>query len=193
MRGCTALVCYGLSNLPAANAEVTSAMQGVLSLSSNVAGVERAYDALKYRMFAESPHIEVTMPTLQWPHLAPPGRHVLMARVHYVPAEESAGAVGSACDAALEEALPGLADRAVHRSVFLPRDLGRKFGVADAGLSHGELALDQVLFMRPLPSMSRYRTPFRGLYLGGSGCHPGPMVNGAAGVLAARALLRVTA
>jgi phytoene dehydrogenase-like protein len=130
------------------------------------------------------------VPTVRWPTLAPNGKHVLVARVQYVPYQIDQLdhlANGESVTAAIGRAVPGFEARVLHRSVLTPRDLETQFAVTNGALTHGELTLDQILFMRPVAGLGRHAMPIDGLYLGGSGAHPGPGVLGGAGWLAARA------
>jgi phytoene dehydrogenase-like protein len=192
MRGCSGYVCYGTAELsPAlATAKEQDALKAVISLTSSLDGIERAYDAVKYGAVAPNPHVEIAIPTARWPALAPAGQHVIMARAHYVPHGIARDTMASRVDGAVEAAFPGFLSRVLHRVALAPADVAERYAVREGSLSHGELTLDQVLFMRPLPALSQYFTPIDGLLLGGSGCHPGPGAEGSAGVLAAKALLR---
>ena len=98
-------------------------------------------------------------------------------------------ALGDAITATIDRSMVGFADAIVARQVLTPVDLEQRFGLTDGALTHGELTLDQILFMRPIPGHGRHAMPVRGLYLGGSGAHPGPGVVGGAGVLAAKGVL----
>jgi phytoene dehydrogenase-like protein len=193
MRGCTAFVFYGFDADIDASAPFTSAV----SLTSTTGALERAADAAKYGEVSQEPHVEFFVPTLRWKQLAPPGQHVLSARVQYAPYRLKGGwdndkacAVAEKATAMIGRAIPGLAESISHRVVLTPKDLEERFGVTEGALTHGELMLDQILFMRPVPSWGRYAMPIEGLYLGGSGAHPGPGVLGGAGYLAARAALK---
>jgi phytoene dehydrogenase-like protein len=199
-RGCTSYVCYALDRLPTVPGleNPAEALAGVITLTRTMDDLERAYDAAKYGAASAAPHVEITVPTLRWPALAPAGKHVLMARVQYVP--RSAPAEGASdsglpspeadvVTAAIERAMPGCVDSVLHRTVFTPRDLGARYGVTDGALTHGELTLDQILFMRPVPGSGRYAMPIPGLYLGGKGAHPGPGVLGGPGWLGARRMI----
>ena len=90
---------------------------------------------------------------------------------------------------AIETISPGFGSRVRHRAAWSPADLAERFGLREGGAAQGELALDQILFMRPVPGWGHHRTPVSGLYLGGVGTHPGPGVLGGAGWLAARQML----
>src|SRR5690606_12747723 len=180
LQGCTTYVLYALDALPEPGGPDRAAelLRGVVSLTPNVDLLERAADAAKYGQVPAHPHIEVTAPTLHWPALAPTGRHVLVARVHYTPyrlrtpAERDAARTHDIADAAtraIDEELPGFAARVTARAALTPADLEQRFGLTEGAATHGELALDQILFMRPLAGYSRYATPIEGLYLCGAG------------------------
>ncbi len=196
-RGCTATVRYGMQRLPDAGADAEM-LRGVVSCTPTLDGLERAADAAKYGAVAERPHVEITVPTLTWPALAPDGQHVAIARAQYAPYTLREGAwdharreaLGDAVTAVVDEALPGFSSRVVHREVLTPRDLADRYGLTEGARSHGELTLDQILFMRPISGWAHHALPVRGLYLGGAGAHPGPGIPGGAGWLAARRLLR---
>jgi phytoene dehydrogenase-like protein len=201
LRGCTALVRFALDRLPDVSGfdDSTSALTGTMSLTPSLDGLERAYDAAKYGGVCDEPHVEITAPTTRWPSLAPAGQHVLLARVQYAPYALRGGAVwddtrscelGETVTTVIGRVMPGFADAVLHREVLTPPDLERRFGVTQGSMTHGEMTLDQILFMRPLPGWGRYSTPIDGLYLAGSGAHPGPGVLGGAGWLAAKRILR---
>ena len=183
-RGCTGYVIYALDALPSIRGLAPEALAGIVSLTPDLVSMERAADATKYGTIAERPHVELHAPTLLWPSLAPAGRHVLIARAHYVPFA-SRDAFDPRVDAAIESVAPGFDARILHRVVWSPRDLEERFGLREGAASQGELALDQILFMRPVAGWGRHATPLTGLYLGGAGTHPGPGILGGAGWLAA--------
>ena len=201
LRGCTAFVRFALDRLPDVSGfdDSTSALTGTVSLTPSLDALERAYDAAKYGDISGEPHVEITAPTTRWPSLAPAGQHVLVARVQYAPYQLRGGAVwddtrscelGETVTKAIGRVMPGVADAVLHREVLTPPDLERCFGVTHGAMTHGEMTLDQILFMRPIPGWGRYSTPIDGLYLAGSGAHPGPGVLGGAGWLAAKRILR---
>jgi phytoene dehydrogenase-like protein len=142
--------------------------------------------------------VEVSVPSVRWPNLAPSGKHVLVARVQYAPyrlkggAKWDAGRRESLADkaiAAIEAVAPGFGSRILARVAWSPADLEERFGLTEGAPHQGELGLDQILFMRPVAGWGRHATPIDRLYLGGSGSHPGPGVLGGAGWLAAGRLL----
>jgi phytoene dehydrogenase-like protein len=197
-RGCTSVVLYALGRLPEVPGLPREALSSVVSLTGSLEALERAADAAKYGEVPESPHVEVTVPTLRHPELAPEGRHVLIARVQYAPYRLREGAawdvtrreaLADAVTTAIERTIPGFASAIEHRIAHSPRDLAERFGLREGAPSHGELGLDQILFMRPVPGWGRHTTPIGGLYLGGAGTHPGPGILGGPGWLAARRLL----
>ncbi len=197
-RGCTAWALYALDALPELPGLAREALAGVVSLTGDLVALERAADAAKYGAVSERPHVELHAPTLLWPSLAPEGRHVLVARIQYAPFHLRDGAVWDAArtddlarraDAAIAAVAPGFAARVLHRVLWTPHDLERRFGLPEGAASQGEMSLDQILFMRPVAGFGRHATPIAGLYLGGAGTHPGPGVLGAPGWLAARKAL----
>ena len=192
-RGCTSFVLYALDALPD-----LPGLAGTVSLTPDLVTLDRAADAAKYGSVPERPHVEITVPSLAWPSLAPDGQHVMVARVQYAPYRLRDGAqwdgprreaLADGVTAAIESVAPGFGARILHRAAWSPLDLERTFGLREGASSQGELALDQILFMRPVAGWGRHATPIAGLYLGGAGTHPGPGILGGAGWLAAERLL----
>jgi phytoene dehydrogenase-like protein len=198
-RGCTAFVTYALERLPdVPGLPGTEAMVGMVSLTPTVRALEKAADAAKYGTFSEQPHVEFTVPTIAAPQHASGGRHVLVARAQYAPYRLREGAAWDAArrdalaktvTAAIEAVSPCFSSRILHQVTWTPRDLEDRFGLREGAVSHGELGLDQILFMRPVAGWGGHATPIAGLYLGGAGSHPGPGVLGGAGWLAAQRIL----
>lgn len=189
LRGCTTIVQYALDTLPNAPGLSANNLASVVSLSPSLDHIERAYDDAKYGRVSSAPHVELSVPSLRWPSLAPSGKHVLVARAQYTPYTAANAACCDPITAAIANALPGFADRILQTKVLTPRDLEAEFGVTDGAMTHGELTLDQILFMRPIAGWGRYAMPVDGLYLAGAGASPGPGLPGAAGLLAARSAL----
>lgn len=196
LRGCTAFVMYGC-DLPIAEDD-KHVFASTVSCTSTTVALERAADAAKYGEISTEPHVEFFVPTLRWPSLAPTGQHVVVARVQYTPYalkgaewnKGSASRIDQKATAAISRVLPAFAKSIKHAAVLTPRDVEERFGVTEGALTHGELMLDQIMFMRPVPGWGRYAMPIRGLYLGGAGAHPGPGILGGAGLLAATMVLR---
>jgi phytoene dehydrogenase-like protein len=160
--------------------------------------VERAWDDAKYGRPSESPLLELTIPTMYDPSLAPPGKHVMGIFLQYAPCTLKGGMswddlrepFADRVFAILEEYAPGIRSKVIERQVLTPLDLERRFGLTGGNIFHGEMALDQMFFLRPVAGWARYRTPVRGLFLCGSGAHPGGGVMGAPGYNCAREMLR---
>jgi phytoene dehydrogenase-like protein len=194
-RGVTSHVLLGLDGLPAVPG-CPGAPAGAFWIAPSADYVERAHDAAKYGRAADDPVVELRFPGATQPNLAPPGMHVATLRVQYTPWELRAGgwpaagdAVADRAVAAVERRLPGFTSRIVHRAVLSPPDLEARFGLPEGAVSRGEVALDQLLFMRPVAGFGRHATPVPGLFLCGAGTHPGPGLTGMSGLLAARAML----
>ncbi len=144
--------------------------------------MERAYDAAKYGHASEEPFLRAVIPSLVDPSLAPAGKHVMSVLVQYVPYGTTI-APEKVIDA-LE-----LDGSVLQYKLWTPSDYERELGLPDGSLHHGEMALDQMFFMRPVPGWAHYRTPIAGLYFGGAGAHPGGSITGAPGRNAASELL----
>jgi phytoene dehydrogenase-like protein len=200
-RGATSHVLYAVDDLPVLRGvtDPGRALVSVLSLSPTIQALERAADAGKYGRVPAQPHVEITAPSLRWPDLAPTGKHVIVARAACTPHTLRNGAAAdggwddtarSALADAVTDAItchaPGFADRVLHRAVLTPRDIERRFGCTEGAFTHGEMMLDQILFMRPVPGAGRYAMPIAGLFLCGAGAHPGPGIPGGPGWLGAR-------
>jgi len=197
-RGCTGIVLYALDALPELPGADPGAWAGTLSLTPSVVALERAADAAKYGTASEAPHVELTAPTLLWPDLAPHGKQVVVARVQYAPYHLKEGAwdstrrdrLADAATGVIDRAIPGFANRVLHRAVWSPLDLEERFSLYRGATTQGEMGLDQILFMRPVAGWANHTTPIEGLFLGGAGTHPGPGILGGPGTLAARRLIQ---
>ena len=162
--------------------------------------IERAYDDSKYRRPSQRPMLEITIPTTYDPSLAPPGKHVANIFLQYVPYTLSPQVAASwhalkesYADRVMdliEEYAPGFGGLVLHRHVLSPLDLEEQYGLTGGNIFHGEMSTDQLYFLRPVPGWAQYRTPIRGLYVCGSGAHPGGGVTGAPGHNAAREILK---
>ncbi len=169
-----------------------------ISISPGVEYLERAYDDAKYGDLSSEPYLESFIPTVHDPSLAPSGRHVISVYVQYAPYRLRDGAWDAARNDALADRVvatlaryaPNLEGAILHQQVLSPLDLEQRFGLTEGHIHHGELTLDQLLFMRPMPGWARYATPLAGLYLCGAGTHPGGGVTGTPAYNAARAILR---
>jgi phytoene dehydrogenase-like protein len=166
-----------------------------LVIAPGIDDLERAFNHTKYGEFSENPAMEITIPTVADPSLAPEGRHVLSAIVLYAPYHLKGGWDAARDDFAelaidtLAAYAPDLPERIVARELVTPADMERDFGMTGGHWHHGDLALDQMLMLRPVPGANRYAAPLPGLYLCGAGSHPGGGIMGAAGFNAARRIL----
>ncbi len=161
----------------------------------HVDDLERAFDAVKYRQISERPILDVWVPSLEDSSLAPKGHHVVSILAQFAPYDLEGGwtdaarvTLGDRVVDTLAEYAPGLKKRIVARQVLSPADLEGELGLTGGHLYHGEHALDQLAFLRPVFDCAHYRTPIEGLIVGGSSCHPGGGLTGVPGWLAAKAL-----
>jgi phytoene dehydrogenase-like protein len=198
-RGSVVKVSYALDALPdfAGLPGGSTDLTGTLSLSGSLLELERAADAAKYGRISERPHVEVQLPSLRWPDLAPSGKHVLVAHAQWAPFRlrngswdaETREALGDRISQTIEQAAPGFGALVREREVLTPADLAQRYGLTEGALNHGEMGLDQILFMRPVAGAARYAMPLSGLYLCGAGAHPGYGSSGGPGWLAAKRVL----
>ena len=172
-------------------------LAGAISISPSLDYLEEAYDDAKYGRFSRRPYMDIVIPTLIDPSIAPPGKHVMSIFVQYAPYELAEGtwdeqreALGDAVIDTLSEFAPNLKDILLHRQVVTPWDLEQRFGLTQGNIFHGELTLEQLFFLRPAAGWAEYNTPLRGLYLCGSATHPGGGVMAAPGRLAAQRILQ---
>jgi phytoene dehydrogenase-like protein len=171
--------------------------RATMHICPSVEYVERAWDDAKYGRPSERPLLELTVPTMYDPSLAPPGKHIMGIFLQYAPYtlrdatwDELREPFGDRVTAIIEEYAPGFQSLIERRQVLTPLDLERRFGITGGNIFHGEMSLDQMFAMRPVAGWARYRTPITGLYLCGSGAHPGGGVMGAPGYNCAREMLR---
>jgi phytoene dehydrogenase-like protein len=198
-RGNSARVLYALDGLPEFPGlpDSRQALTGALSLAGSLDDLERAYDDAKYGRMSSQPCVELQVPSLRWQGLAPEGKHVVVAHAQSVPYRLREGewtgdlrdALADAVTARIAEVAPAFGGLVRHRVVLTPVDLEAAYGMTEGAVTHGEMTLDQILFMRPVPGASRYATPLAGLYLCGAGTHPGSGIAGGPGWLAARRVL----
>jgi phytoene dehydrogenase-like protein len=179
--------------LPGAGAH----LRGAISISPGVEYMERAYDDAKYGDFSRRPYMDVVIPSLTDPSVAPPGKHVMSCFVQYAPYhlrqgtwDEKKEAFGDTVVDTLCEYAPNLRKVILHRQVLTPLDMEREWGLTEGNIFQGELSLEQLFFLRPVAGWARYRTPVRNLYMCGSATHPGGGIMGAPGRIAAQEILK---
>lgn len=173
-RGSVARVHLALDGLPRFTGVDSDALRGTLVLTPSIAAIERAWDQAKRGWVPSQPYLEICVPTLADPTLAPEGRHVLDAWVQYVPYRcGDRDALAKSIVAQISAFAPDLAGQVLHHHVSLPEDLEERFGLSEGHLYGGEIRLEQAFFLRPMTGYSHYESPIAGLYLGGSAAHPG--------------------
>lgn len=194
-RGLTAKLHLALDDLPRFTAVSDEALGGRLLIAPSLEYLERAFNHSKYGEFSSAPAIEITLPTVNDPTLAPSGKHVLSAVVQYAPHtlkdgwEQGRQHFSKIIVDTIERYSPGLGKSISSAQLLTPADIEREFRITGGHWHHAELALDQFFMMRPVPGAAQYQTPVDGLYLCGAGCHPGGGVMGTAGRNAARQVL----
>jgi phytoene dehydrogenase-like protein len=193
--GSVAKINLALSALPDFGVDRT-ALAGRIHIGAGLDYLERAFDHAKYGELSSAPWLDVTLPSILDPGLAPDGAHVASIYAHYAPYHLRAGDWDSAREqllratvGVLERHAPGIGRQVVAAQVITPADLEATYGMTGGHIFHGELALDQMFTMRPLLGYARYVTPIAGLFLCGAGTHPGGFLSGASGRLAARTIL----
>jgi len=173
-----------------------AALSGRIHIGPEIDYLERAFDASKYGEFARAPYLDVTIPTILDPSLAPEGKHVLSAYVQYAPYKLKEGSwdtrrkeLGDTVVETLARYATNLPDFVEGMQVITPADLEKTYGFTGGHIFHGELALDQLFTMRPVLDWARYKTPVRGLFMCGSGTHPGNGLTGSSGANAAKEII----
>jgi phytoene dehydrogenase-like protein len=197
MRGTLAKVNLALSALPNFNGASREMLAGRVRLAPDIDYLERAFDHAKYGRFSPQPWIELTIPSLADPSLAPPGAHVLSAYAQFAPYtlrdgdwDSSRAALQQAVIDTLSTCAPDIRALIVAAETLTPLDFERGWGLTGGHIFHGELSLDQFFTMRPLLGFGNYATPLRNLYLCGNGSHPGTGMTGGSGINAAREIAR---
>jgi phytoene dehydrogenase-like protein len=199
MAGTVAKVNLALSALPKFKAldGDSAALRGRIHIGPEIDYLERAFDASKYGEFSQHPYLEVTIPSLTDPSLAPVGKHVMSVYMQYAPYklknsdwESQRGNLGETVVKTMAEYAPDLPGLIEDGQIITPKDLEETYGLTGGHIFHGELALDQFFTVRPLLDWARYQTPIQNLYLCGSGTHPGAGLTGGSGWNAAKEIAR---
>ena len=172
-------------------------LRGAISISPSLDYMERAYDDAKYGDFSRQPYMDIIIPSMIDPGMAPPGKHVMSIFVQYAPFalnggwnDEKREAFGDAVVDTLSQYAPNIKDAIIHRTVLTPWEMQEEYGLTEGNIFHGELSLFQLFFMRPANHWADYRTPLKHYYQCGSGTHPGGGITGASGRLAAQNILK---
>ncbi|HMC74576.1 MAG TPA: NAD(P)/FAD-dependent oxidoreductase [Terriglobales bacterium] len=200
MPGTVAKVNLALSGLPeftALKGATNGALSSRIHIGPEIDYLERAFDDSKYGNFSQNPYLEVTIPSLTDPSLAPAGKHVMSIYMQYAPFklkngdwDNDRGKLGDTIVKTLAHYAPNLPGLVIDGQIITPKDLEETYGLTNGHIFHGELSLDQFFTMRPLLDWARYRTPINNLYLCGSGTHPGAGLTGGSGANAAREILK---
>ena len=201
MPGTVAKVNLALSALPNFTAlqstDNGNALSGRIHIGHEIDYLERAFDESKYGNFSRQPYLEIAIPSVSDPSLAPDGQHVMSIYMQYAPYklkasdwESQRSALGETVVKTVTQYAPNLPELILSHQIITPQDLEETYGMTGGHIFHGELALDQFFAMRPLLDWGRYRTPIQNLYLCGSGTHPGAGLTGGSGANAAREVLK---
>jgi phytoene dehydrogenase-like protein len=198
-RGSSGKVNIALSGLPNFRALPGDGahLRGAMSISPGMEYMERAYDDAKYGHYSQRPYIDMVIPSLTDPSVAPPGKHVMSCFVQYAPYKLAEGtwddhreAFGNNVINTIAEHAPNIKDIIIEKQVLTPLDLEREFGLTQGNIFQGELSLEQLFFLRPVPGWAYYRTPIDNLYMCGSATHPGGGIMGANGRIASQVILK---
>jgi phytoene dehydrogenase-like protein len=197
-RGSTAKVNLALDAVPEFNGqENADQLKGRIRISPSLDYLERAFDAAKYNKISPEPFLEVAIPTLNDPELAPENRHIMSILMRYAPFYLDEGdwntkreELGDLVINTLDLYAPNLSKSILDRQIVTPLEWQEEYQLTEGSIHHGQMGLDQLLIMRPVPGWSRYKTPIENLYLCGAGTHPGGGVTGLPGYLAAQEVMR---
>jgi len=199
--GVSAKINLALSDLPSFTGvecdDFRTKLSGRIHIGPDIDYLERAFDAAKYGDYSPRPYMDITIPSLLDPALAPAGAQVMSVYIQYAPYKLKEGDWNSRREEfadnvvdVLSSYAPNLKEMIVARQVITPRDLEETYGLSGGHIHHGEQSLDQFFTFRPLIGWAQYRTPIKGLYLCGAGTHPGGGVTGGPGANAAREIIK---
>tara|TARA_B100000073_G_scaffold185336_1_gene153366 strand:- start:936 stop:2516 length:1581 start_codon:yes stop_codon:yes gene_type:complete len=173
-------------------------LRGAISISPSYNHLENAYDDAKYGNFSKKPFMDIIIPSVLDPEMAPPGKHVMSCFVQYAPYNIKRGwndqkreAFGDAVVNTLAQYAPNIKDIILHRQVLTPADLESTFSLTEGNIFHGELTIQQLFSLRPAVRWADYTTPIRNYYQCGSGTHPGGGITGSPGEMAAKKILGI--
>ncbi len=200
-RGTAARVHFALNRLPSFTAvsagDAKTILSGNIQITPTMTYLQKAYDPVKYGQYSERPYLDIQIPTLIDPSLAPEGKHAMSVTAKYMPYSLREGdwsdlreMVGQLVIDIISEYAPDFADCVQHVTVITPLDMETDYGLPEGNMSHGEMTLDQFLWMRPVPGFAQYRAPVSDLYLCSAATHPGGGISGINGKNAAREILK---
>ncbi|HJZ12903.1 MAG TPA: NAD(P)/FAD-dependent oxidoreductase, partial [Acidobacteriota bacterium] len=195
-RGVSAKVNFALDRYPDWKGLSNGLKPVVLTIAPNMNYLERAFDDAKYGQYSRAPFLDIAIPSVVDPALAPEGKHVMSVFVLFAPYHlknddwnNVRDTFGDHVVQTIEQYAPGFKNSILHRQVITPLDLETQFAMTEGHIHHGEMSLDQILFMRPIAGYARYRAPIPNLYMCGASAHPGGGVTGLPGSLAAKEIL----
>ncbi len=197
-RGVSAKVNFALDRYPRWKALQDENMTpACISIAPNMNYLERAFDDAKYGEYSRAPFFDIVIPSVVDKTLAPEGKHVMSTYVLFAPYHlrhsdwnSMRELLGDLVVQTLDSYAPGFSDSILHRQVLTPLDMEMTYGLTEGHIHHGEMSLDQIFFMRPVPGYAHYTTPIENLYLCGASTHPGGGVTGIPGTLAAKEILK---
>jgi phytoene dehydrogenase-like protein len=199
--GIVAKINLALSGLPTFNgvdgSDPKAKLAGRIHIGPEIDYLERAFDASKYGEFSSEPYLDINIPSIGDPSLAPAGQHVMSIHVQFAPYKLKQGDWTTRSEEFADKVIgqlqtyaPGLRDLIVAGQVITPLDLEQTYGLSGGHIHHGEQTIDQFFTFRPLIGWAQYRTPLKRLYLCGAGTHPGGGLTGLPGANAAREIAR---
>ena len=199
IRGSSGKINIALDGLPTFTAlpKDSPLVDGDMHFIDSMERMERAYDDWKEGTWSKDPYIDMTIPTVTDPTMAPPGKHFMSCFIQYCPpqiegrdwTDAERDQFGQTCINQIAEYSPDFKDLILHAEIRTPKEIESEAGLTEGNIFHGELTMDQILFNRPVPGYAQYRGPVSGLYMCGSSNHPGGGVMAAPGANAAREIL----
>ena len=195
-RGTTAKLNLALKSLPQFGDTPQEALTGTTIINPSLDYLEKAYDHSKYGEYSKHPYLSISIPTLLDPSLAPQGQHVMSIQMQYAPFKLRDGNWDEKRDELAEHIIntikphcPNISELIVNQDIQTPLDLQNRLSLKEGSIFHGQMGMDQIMFMRPIAGCGEYKTPINKLYLCGAGTHPGGGVTGTPGYNAAKAIL----
>jgi len=198
--GSMARVHFALNALPTFTGTTGNEQQilsGHIQIAPSIFALQKAFDPVKYGQFTEHPYLDMQIPTLNDPSLAPKDKHVMSVSVKYIPYhlregnwEVLRGSLATLVTKTISELAPDFKQSVQHCQVITPLDMETDYNLPEGSLAHGDIILDQSFWMRPIPGFTQYRSPLKGLYLCGAATHPGAGITGINGLNAARKIIK---
>jgi len=198
--GTMARVHFALNGLPTFTGMTVNEQQrlsGHTQIAPSIFALQKAFDPVKYGQFTEQPYLDIRIPTLNDPSLAPEDKHVMSVTVKYIPYHLREGnwevlrdSLATLVTKTISELAPDFEQSVQHCQVITPLDMETGYNLPEGSLAHGDITLDQSFWMRPIPGFTQYRSPLKGLYLCGAATHPGAGITGINGLNAARKIIK---